>query len=68
MEIKRVYNLQCGTVQRELSCAWMGCGAACGQGLRTQRSMRMHFWSSAPSLVYTDTVAVTVHLEMQTAR
>ena len=31
----------------------MRCGAACGQGLRTQRSMRMHFLLSAPSLVYT---------------
>ena len=29
-----------------------GCGAACGQGLRTQFSMRMHFLLSAPSLQY----------------
>ena len=38
-------------MQRELSFAGMRCGAACGQGLRTQRSMRMHFLLSAPSLV-----------------
>ena len=31
----------------------MRCGAACGQGLRTQHSMRMHFLLSAPSLVET---------------
>ena len=37
-------------VQRKLSCVWMRCGAACGQGLRTQHSMRMHFLLSAPSL------------------
>ena len=35
--------MRCGAVQREVSCVWMRCGAACGQGLRTQRSMRMHF-------------------------
>ena len=38
-------------MQRELSCVWMRCGAACAQGLRMQRSMRMHFLLSAPSLV-----------------
>ena len=38
-------------MQRELSCVWMRCGAACRQGLRMQRSMRMHFLLSAPSLV-----------------
>ena len=37
-------------MQRELSCVWMRCSAACGQGLRTQRSMRMHFLLSSPSL------------------
>ena len=42
--------LTCGAAQRELSCVWMRCGAACGLGLRTQRSMRMHFLLSAPSL------------------
>ena len=31
----------------------MRCGAACGQSLRTQRSMRMHFLLSAPSLLPT---------------
>ena len=37
-------------MQRELSCVWMRCGAACRQGLRMQRSMRMHFLLSTPSL------------------
>ena len=36
-------------VQREFSCVWMRCSAACGQGLRTQRSLRMHFLLSTPS-------------------
>ena len=44
--------ITCGAVQRELKCVGMRCGAACGQGLRTQRSMRMHFLLSAPSLVH----------------
>ena len=44
--------MRCGAVQRELSCVWMRCGAACGQSLQTQRSMRMHFLLSAPSLAY----------------
>ena len=39
-----MFNLRCGAVQRELSCVWMRCGAACRQGLRMQRSMRMHFF------------------------
>ena len=43
--------MRCGAVQRELSCVWMRCGAACEQGLRMQRSMRMHFLLSAPSLL-----------------
>ena len=47
-----VSNLRCGAVQRELSFAGMRCGAACGQGLRTQRSMRMYFFLSVPSLVW----------------
>ena len=51
VEIYWIFNLRCGTVQRELSCVWMRCGAACRQGLRTQRSMRMHFLLSAPSLL-----------------
>ena len=51
--------MRCGMVQRELSCVWMWCGAACGQGLRTQRSMRMHFLLSAPSLAAT-TVSATL--------
>ena len=41
----------CGAVWRELSCVWMRCGATCGQGLQSQRSMRMHFLLSAPSLL-----------------
>ena len=53
VEICRIFNLRCGVVQRELSCIWMRCGAACGQGLRTQRSMRMHILLSALSLVGT---------------
>ena len=44
VEILRIDNLQCGAVWWELSCVWMRCGAACGQGLRTQRSKRMHFF------------------------
>ena len=47
-------------VQRELSCVWMLCGAACGQGLRTQRSMRMHFLLSAPSLVTISTLTTVL--------
>ena len=39
----------------ELNCVWMRCGAACGQGLRTQRSMRMDFLLSAPSLYRSNT-------------
>ena len=42
--------ITCGAVQRELKCVSMRCGAACGQGLQTQRSMRMHFLLSTPSL------------------
>ena len=38
-------------MQRDL--VVFGCGAACGQGLRTQRSMRMDFLVSAPSLTGT---------------
>ena len=38
-------------MQRKLSCVWIRCSAACGQSLRTQRSTRMHFLLSAPSLV-----------------
>ena len=34
-------------MQRELSCVWMRCGAACGQGLRTPRSMRTRFADAA---------------------
>ena len=45
--------ITCGAVQRELSCVWMRCGAACGQGLRTRRSMRMLFLLFAPSLTNT---------------
>ena len=56
VEISRKFNLRCGTVQRELSGVWMRCGAACGQGLRMQRSMRMHFLLSTPSLVYKSVV------------
>ena len=41
--------MRCGAVQRELSCVWMRCGAACGQGLQ----MRMHFLLSVPSLLVT---------------
>ena len=37
----------------------MRCGAACGQSLRTQRSMRMHFLLSAPSLLCMTTVIKT---------
>ena len=51
MEIQRIYNLRRGAVQREFSCVWMRSGAACGQGLCTQCSMRMHVLLSAPSLV-----------------
>ena len=53
-------------MQRELSCVWMRCGAACGQGLRMQRSMQMHFLLSAPSLAATslakslDAIGVTL--------
>ena len=42
-----MFNLRCGAVQRELSCVWMRCGAACGQSLRTQRSMRTKFANAA---------------------
>ena len=49
VEILRIDNLRCGV--RELSCVWMRYGAVCGQGLQIQRSMRMHFWLAAPSLV-----------------
>ena len=45
-------------MQRELNCVWMRCGAACGQGLRTQRSLRVHFLLSAPSLPSTQNLLV----------
>ena len=45
---------------RELSCVWMRCGAACGQGLRTQRSTRMHFLLSAPSLFSVKTTSYSL--------
>ena len=47
-----MHNLRCGSVPCELSCVCMRCGAACGQGLWTRRSMQMHFLLSAPSLVW----------------
>ena len=43
--------ITCGAMQRELNCVCLRCGAACGQGLRTWRSMRMYFLLSTPSLV-----------------
>ena len=51
VEILRMH-ITCGAMWSELSCVWMRCDAACGQGLWTQRSMRMHFLLSAPSLVF----------------
>ena len=61
--------MQCSAVQRELSCVWMQCGAACGQGLRMQRSMRMHFLLSAPSLmqILVATLRGAVHQQQRTA-
>ena len=53
VEILKINNLRCGAVWCELNYIWMRCGAACGQGLRTQRRMRMPFLLSAPSLTYT---------------
>ena len=50
VEILRIFNLRCGAVQHEHSWVWMRCGAACGQGLRMQRSMRMHFLLSSYSI------------------
>ena len=38
----------------------MRCGAACGQSLRTQRSMRMHFLLSAPSLLPNTKVSLLI--------
>ena len=40
----------CGAARCSINLVVFECGAACGQGLRTQRSMRMHFLLSAPSL------------------
>ena len=50
VKILRVYNVRCGALQHELSYVCMRCRATCGQGLRTQHSMWMHFLLSAPSL------------------
>ena len=72
VKILRIDNLWCWVVWHELGCVLMQCGAACGQGLWTQRSMWMRFLLSAPSLHYATASAqrrvlkyFTVHFFLQ---